>query len=142
MSPLRCWDCDINFTSKEFLYKHLYHHIKQPQVRLERIPLPPLKLTIKTLSDGFEVVNSPSENSPNSSEHKVSLEDIQEQVEEEKTPPIVEEQQQPLIAEEPQKIEDDEEIVIEKVNVVEEEGIPGAEPTPPPNQLRIFRKFE
>lgn len=58
--PLRCWDCNINFTNKTFLYSHIYHHIKQPSVLLERVSLPPLKLTLKhSSSKGFEIIKSP-----------------------------------------------------------------------------------
>ncbi|CAH1959444.1 unnamed protein product [Acanthoscelides obtectus] len=58
-APLRCWDCNVNFTEKHFLYKHLFHHIRQPYVVLERCQLPPLKITLKN-TDGagkkFEIV--------------------------------------------------------------------------------------
>ncbi|KAL3287765.1 hypothetical protein HHI36_002227 [Cryptolaemus montrouzieri] len=59
--PLRCWDCNVNFTSKYYLYKHLFHHIKQPSVKLVRVSLPPLKITLKsTRGNSFEIVNSPT----------------------------------------------------------------------------------
>lgn len=58
--PLRCWDCNVNFTEKHYLYSHLFHHIKQPYVILERTLLPPLKITLKSNSaQKFEVLNSP-----------------------------------------------------------------------------------
>lgn len=57
--PLRCWDCNVNFTEKHYLYSHLYHHIKQPYVILERTLLQPLKITLKNKSGkNFEVINS------------------------------------------------------------------------------------
>ncbi|XP_044745399.1 transcription factor SFL2-like [Coccinella septempunctata] len=59
--PLRCWDCNVNFTSKIYLYKHLFHHIKQPKVKLTKVTLPPLKITLKnTKGNSFEIVQSPS----------------------------------------------------------------------------------
>ncbi|XP_018561778.1 bromodomain-containing protein 4-like isoform X2 [Anoplophora glabripennis] len=65
--PLRCWDCNVNFTEKHYLYSHLFHHIKQPYVILERTTLPPLKLTLKNKSgNNFEVINSPVHSNPSS----------------------------------------------------------------------------
>ncbi|RZC37745.1 uncharacterized protein BDFB_003575 [Asbolus verrucosus] len=84
LDPLRCWDCNINFTSKHYLYDHLFHHIKQPQVSLTRLHLPPLKITIKNKAgNSFEIVNSPtssSQNSPSShqSEPTSNLAEIEE----------------------------------------------------------------
>ncbi|XP_045461294.1 AT-rich interactive domain-containing protein 1A-like isoform X2 [Harmonia axyridis] len=61
LQPLRCWDCNVNFTSKIYLYKHLFHHIKQPTVKLTKVTLPPLKITLKnTTGNGFEIVQSPT----------------------------------------------------------------------------------
>lgn len=58
---LRCWECNINFTERFYLNNHLFHHIKQPQVSLTRLLLPPLKLTLKsTTPNSFEVINSSS----------------------------------------------------------------------------------
>lgn len=60
-TPLRCWECNVNFTSKPFLYKHLFHHIKQPYIVLERTQLPSLKITLKSTSDNsFEIISSPT----------------------------------------------------------------------------------
>ncbi|XP_057653610.1 uncharacterized protein LOC130892283 isoform X6 [Diorhabda carinulata] len=65
ISPLRCWDCNINFTNKHFLYAHLFHHIKQPYVVLDRAQLPPLKITLKSKSgNSFEIISSPQQSSP------------------------------------------------------------------------------
>lgn len=65
-SPLRCWECNVNFTSKHFLYSHLFHHIRQPYVILERVQLPPLKLTLKSKSgNNFEIVNNNSPKAEN-----------------------------------------------------------------------------
>ncbi|XP_072387679.1 uncharacterized protein [Diabrotica undecimpunctata] len=62
---LRCNDCCVNFTSKHYLYAHLFHHIRQPSIVLERIQLPPLKITLKSKSDNsFEIVSSPQRQSP------------------------------------------------------------------------------
>nr|CAI5825545.1 unnamed protein product [Callosobruchus analis] len=62
-APLRCWDCNVNFTEKHYLYKHLFHHIRQPYVVLERCQLPPLKITVKK-TDGagkkFEIIKDKS----------------------------------------------------------------------------------
>ncbi|KAG5879531.1 hypothetical protein JTB14_029896 [Gonioctena quinquepunctata] len=69
-TPLRCWDCNVNFTNKHYLYAHLFHHIKQPYVVLERAQLPPLKITLKSRSgNSFEIVSSPL-NSPSQSPAK------------------------------------------------------------------------
>ncbi|CAH0551198.1 unnamed protein product [Brassicogethes aeneus] len=63
--PLRCWDCNINFTAREYLYKHLIHHVRQPYVNIERLQLPPLKITLKTRGDNnFEIVHSPPTATP------------------------------------------------------------------------------
>lgn len=51
----------MNFTSKHYLYKHLFHHIKQPYIVLERTQLPSLKITLKSKSNNsFEIVSSPT----------------------------------------------------------------------------------
>nr|XP_023013926.1 activating signal cointegrator 1 complex subunit 2 homolog [Leptinotarsa decemlineata] len=60
-TPLRCWDCNVNFTNKHYLYAHLFHHIKQPHIILERTQLPPLKITLKNKSgNSFEIISSPT----------------------------------------------------------------------------------
>ncbi|CAH1116640.1 unnamed protein product [Phaedon cochleariae] len=64
-APLRCWECNVNFTSKHYLYAHLFHHIRQPSVVLERVSLPPLKITLKNRSgNSFEIVSPPPSESP------------------------------------------------------------------------------
>ncbi|XP_060519921.1 bromodomain-containing protein 4-like isoform X2 [Cylas formicarius] len=61
---LQCLECDLVFTSEHYLHNHLYHHIKQPVVRLQRVQTsqnPPLKITLKNRSgNSFEIVSSPS----------------------------------------------------------------------------------
>lgn len=63
VDPLHCWDCNVSFTTRRYLHDHLLHHIKQPRVVLERVKVPPLKITIKaTDSNNFEIVQSPNGN--------------------------------------------------------------------------------
>lgn len=72
LTPLRCWECNVNFTSKLYLYKHLFHHIKQPYIVLERTALPSLKITIKSKrNNSFEIVTSPgySNHSPETTQN-------------------------------------------------------------------------
>ncbi|XP_030756602.1 pollen-specific leucine-rich repeat extensin-like protein 1 isoform X3 [Sitophilus oryzae] len=69
---LYCFYCDSTFVNKEYLYQHVYHHIKQPIVKLERLPEelhPPLKITLKNRSgNSFEIVPSPVSSSTSSVE--------------------------------------------------------------------------
>ncbi|CAG9860693.1 unnamed protein product [Phyllotreta striolata] len=61
LSPLRCLECNVNFTTETFLYSHLFHHIKQPFIAVEKLQLPPLKITIKNTSGNkFEIINCQS----------------------------------------------------------------------------------
>ncbi|XP_028140071.2 cell surface glycoprotein 1-like isoform X1 [Diabrotica virgifera virgifera] len=109
---LRCNDCCVNFTSKHYLYAHLFHHIRQPIIILERIQLPPLKITLKSKSDNsFEIVSSPQRQSPkltNSDTEDKSpasnLAVIKEEIDSEDLPqsehaqkPVVEHAQKPVV---------------------------------------------
>uniref|UniRef100_A0AAR5QJ63 C2H2-type domain-containing protein n=1 Tax=Dendroctonus ponderosae TaxID=77166 RepID=A0AAR5QJ63_DENPD len=58
--PLRCLDCNLLFVSKNYLYRHLLNHIKQPYVKLEKVQLrnPPLRITFKNRTGHrFEIVS-------------------------------------------------------------------------------------
>lgn len=167
LNPLRCWDCNINFTNKYYLYDHLFHHIKQPQVSLTRVQLPPLKLTLKKeIGNNFEIVTSPtiSPKISNLAEHEEEKSEILEPYEEKILEEEAGEEQ-----EEHQQDEDEEANVsfspnfaevniavspapsdsslsgvrIEEVVGEESEcgSIPGAEPTPPPEPSPDFPKI-
>ncbi|KAK5647321.1 hypothetical protein RI129_002213 [Pyrocoelia pectoralis] len=58
---LRCYDCNVNFTSEHYLLRHLIHHIKQPSVLISKLSQAPIKITIKSKKDNnFEIINSPT----------------------------------------------------------------------------------
>ncbi|XP_065167073.1 serine/arginine repetitive matrix protein 1-like isoform X1 [Atheta coriaria] len=146
-----CLDCDINFTSEEYLIEHLLrHHIKQPKVILERHTDKPIKLRIKgSKGEGFRIVTGKSPAHPKS---KTSVNGI---VENEKEPTNFETSEVSsdaadavntdanLTAEEvPQQdamqnidFQDTEEVVAsdEKITYGMTENVPGGEPTPPPD---------
>lgn len=61
IEPLRCWECNIYFTTRDNLHQHLLCHVKQPIVILTRLKTAPIKITLKSTSkDSFEVVSSPA----------------------------------------------------------------------------------
>ncbi|XP_031328551.1 fibrous sheath CABYR-binding protein-like isoform X2 [Photinus pyralis] len=61
-NSLRCYDCNVNFTSEHYLLRHLIHHIRQPTVLLSKLSPAPIKITIKSKkNNNFEIINSPTE---------------------------------------------------------------------------------
>jgi hypothetical protein len=169
LNPLRCWDCNINFTSKHYLYQHLFHHIKQPQVSLTRVQLPPLKITLKNKAgNSFEIVNSPQssgQNSPPCSESSANLAEAEEEKgdsqegegPEDKLEEEGEQQEaddanvsfSPNFAEvnvTPSPANSDSSFTGAKIDEVGGDGsecgsIPGAEPTPPPEPSPDYPKI-
>ncbi|KYB26844.1 titin isoform X1 [Tribolium castaneum] len=149
LNPLRCWDCNINFTSKHFLYDHLFHHIKQPQVQLTRVQLPPLKITLKSKTgNSFEIVTSPI-NSPLSSDNLAELEEEKSESQETHDEETEEQEEETNVNFSPTFAE----VNIpaspansDKIDEVMGDGsecgsIPGAEPTPPPEPSADYPKI-
>ncbi|XP_063907981.1 protein piccolo-like isoform X1 [Zophobas morio] len=163
LDPLRCWDCNVNFTSKHYLYDHLFHHIKQPQVSLTRVQLPPLKITLKNKAgNSFEIINSPTgDRSPiQLSESADNLAENEEGGQEESHEEEVEQPEEPdedanvnfspnfaeVNVPESSPADSDSSISGAKIDEVGGDGsecgsIPGAEPTPPPEPSPDYPKI-
>ncbi|XP_044264828.1 pollen-specific leucine-rich repeat extensin-like protein 1 isoform X3 [Tribolium madens] len=151
LNPLRCWDCNINFTSRHFLYGHLFHHIKQPQVQLTRVQLPPLKITLKSKTgNSFEIVTSPS-NSPSTTDNLAEFEEEKGESHEEDRIEEESEQEEANVSFSPNFAEvnvaaspanSDSPKIEEIMGEGSECGsIPGAEPTPPPEPSGDYPKI-
>ncbi|XP_017773618.1 PREDICTED: altered inheritance of mitochondria protein 3-like isoform X2 [Nicrophorus vespilloides] len=129
-TPLKCFECDVEFTGKKFLHNHLLHHIKQPWVSLSRVQLAPIKITLKSTSaNNFEIVSSPQASPKIDDPQDTAYEATESSVEDEEN----EEQHEQLETEEEE--EEDEDSADQELGEIspsannESEGIPEDENT-------------